>query len=437
MARLAAAAALAWFIGFPTIAFAICDDDQWHWVDVPGTQCLDGSPTGFAYVCFPELGPQAPLVVYFEGGGGCFDAATCACENSCTGPGPYGGCCNSPTATYISDHWDRSYSCDGQGWGTCTPKLSSDPAQSAAFNGPTSAFNDGAIHRWNFVDIPYCTGDGHIGPGSTHDFVDPNNGAPYTAHINGFPNVQHDIAALQNLGFAPSKLALWGSSAGGFGAECGMQTWAQSFPTALQMFAMDNSMPGFYPPFAPGAASANVFWGLAETCPFVLAEGDTRVGLDGVMRYNAINLPNVRKGFTDDYRDYAVSGFMCFLGASPEPNGTCSDATLRTLQDETRDIMAGNGNSKFFYHSSNCHAEKEGDGNAYQCKKAGAVGAPCSCPSGEAECHDAIDCGPTNDLCAWDPGNCNYDDMQEGGTHFNDWVRGLMQIPGYDWDNVP
>jgi hypothetical protein len=47
--------------------------NAWTWVDVPGTSCGDGSPTGVAMN--PGDGPG--LLVFLNGGGACFDYLSC------------------------------------------------------------------------------------------------------------------------------------------------------------------------------------------------------------------------------------------------------------------------------------------------------------------------------------------------------------------------
>ena len=47
-------------------------DGQYHWVDVAGTECLDGSPTGIVYRCTPPSEASRPLLIYTEGGGACW-----------------------------------------------------------------------------------------------------------------------------------------------------------------------------------------------------------------------------------------------------------------------------------------------------------------------------------------------------------------------------
>src|SRR4051794_27686424 len=70
---------------------ATCDG-RWHWVDVDGTFCGDGSPTGFQYICRGSA--DGPLLVYLDGGGACWSADTCDLS--------------SPDTTIVTDHVHRA-----------------------------------------------------------------------------------------------------------------------------------------------------------------------------------------------------------------------------------------------------------------------------------------------------------------------------------------
>src|SRR5262245_66183963 len=48
---------------------------SWTWVDFPGAQCRDGTATGIGVS--PSASGSTKLMIFFEGGGACFNAATC------------------------------------------------------------------------------------------------------------------------------------------------------------------------------------------------------------------------------------------------------------------------------------------------------------------------------------------------------------------------
>src|SRR5262249_19412294 len=63
----------------------ICDG-VFHYVPVPGVVCGDGSPGGYEYVCQPHVGRRGPLAIWFDGGGACWDADSCDCQEDPTSP---------------------------------------------------------------------------------------------------------------------------------------------------------------------------------------------------------------------------------------------------------------------------------------------------------------------------------------------------------------
>jgi hypothetical protein len=75
---------LLFLVLLPSITNSQQCDGRFHWAPVPGTQCLNGSETGFEYFC--ETGnPHTPLLIYLDGGGLCWNADTCFCPNDdCT-----------------------------------------------------------------------------------------------------------------------------------------------------------------------------------------------------------------------------------------------------------------------------------------------------------------------------------------------------------------
>ena len=110
------------FDGAPVTATA----GQWTWVDEPKALCRDGSATGFGV----RLNPNSDkLLIYFQGGGACFNSATC-------GANP---------ANFNSGTFALAVLAGGQ---------------QGIFNASDSA---NPFRDWNAVFIPYCTGDVHAG----------------------------------------------------------------------------------------------------------------------------------------------------------------------------------------------------------------------------------------------------------------------------------
>ena len=86
-------------LSVPAAADPLCDG-EFHWVDVPGTRCLDGSPTGHYYRCLPGNDARSPLLLMADGGGGCWDGVTCDCR-----PDENGQCQDYGVRATISMKW--------------------------------------------------------------------------------------------------------------------------------------------------------------------------------------------------------------------------------------------------------------------------------------------------------------------------------------------
>ncbi len=144
----------------------------------------DGTPNDYSFYFKP--GKEDKLIVYFNGGGACWNATTCL--TSLRTPGA--------TPAYV-------------------------PSDEAAHNDPTRqqgifdlANNDNDHADWSMLYLPYCTGDIHVG--SNDAFY----GAPFPVRHRGFDNflAARDWLTEHYKGDAPDKILVAGSSAGAYGA---------------------------------------------------------------------------------------------------------------------------------------------------------------------------------------------------------------------------
>jgi hypothetical protein len=179
--------------------------NQWTWVDLPGTECSDGSQTGIAV----SPGDSADLVVFLDAGGACWDAATCFTADTAK-PGPYG-------RTQWESQRDKEL-----------PGSILDRAL------PANPFA-----KETLVFVPYCTGDVHAG-----DAIQSYPGAPRPWHHKGRVNVQQAVDFLATMLPAPSRLVVSGSSAGGFGSLLAFDLFRSRFAN-VKGYAVDDSGPLF------------------------------------------------------------------------------------------------------------------------------------------------------------------------------------------------
>lgn len=157
-------------------------DGEWAWIPRPDTVCRDGSTTGIG---IRRLSDAKGVMIYLQGGGACYDAASCA-QNA-----------NTPIAgkSFSAADFDR--------W--------------TATLGNQGVFNTGnaknPVARWNHVYIPYCTGDLHGGSKENGEVP----GVAGKQQFVGYRNLHNDLEFLASYFGGAADVALVGASAGGAG----------------------------------------------------------------------------------------------------------------------------------------------------------------------------------------------------------------------------
>ncbi len=174
------------FDGQPVAA----DPGQWTWVPVPETHCRNGSTTGFGV----RLNPSSDkLVIFLQGGGACFNSLSCG-----TNPSSF------------SQNNFNNFAGGGGQQGIFDPNNVDNP-----------------VRDWNFVFIPYCTGDVHAGNATGVDV--PGFGSPSNQSFVGYANVGFDLKRIVPTFPNVTEVLLTGTSAGGFGAAFNYDRIAQAF----------------------------------------------------------------------------------------------------------------------------------------------------------------------------------------------------------------
>jgi hypothetical protein len=156
------------------------DDMKWTWVDFADTKCRDGSMAGLGL----SLNSKSDkLMIYLEGGGACFDLLTCL---------------GNPT---------NADSMKGE--------------HNAGIFARANAKNP--VKDWNWIYVPYCTGDVHIG---TKDDSNVQDVGPQ--HFVGRTNLTAFLNRIVPTFAHASQVLLTGVSAGGFGASANAEyvQWA-------------------------------------------------------------------------------------------------------------------------------------------------------------------------------------------------------------------
>lgn len=149
--------------------FPVGPYDQWEWTPLANMTCMDGKSSGV----YLKKGNSSNLGIYLNGGGACFNIATC--ETAAKNPQPGA------------------------------------PGNGGIFSN-SDARNPFADFNW--IAVPYCSGDVHIG--------DAIEKVAYKTRTFAGANNLRLIAEKAKATFAsPDTLVFTGESAGGFGAFSG------------------------------------------------------------------------------------------------------------------------------------------------------------------------------------------------------------------------
>jgi hypothetical protein len=248
--------------------------NEWTWVPVKESLCRDGSQTGFGIRINPD---SDKVLIYLEGGGACFNSATCGIN-----PASFG---------------EITFS----GW------------KGAAGN--TGIFNTGQeanpLRDWSAVYVPYCTGDIH---GGAADHVDvPGFGSPDNQSFVGYENIGHYLKRLVPTFKGASTVLLTGISAGGFGAAYNYDRVAEAFCPRPVILLDDSGPPMSDKYIAPCLQKQwKGLWGLASTLPAGCPDcnGPDGGGLVHYVDYIAEKYPQSRLGLISSDKDSVISLFF-------------------------------------------------------------------------------------------------------------------------------
>jgi hypothetical protein len=242
----------------------------WTWIDVPESQCDDGSPTGFA------VNPQdtSDLFIFFEGGGACWDYLTCFVVNSAT-HGPVGSAEWATRAASLPAPFDRTRA--------------------------TNPFSNATM-----VYIPYCTGDLHAGDNVAQYSGD---NVTRTYYHKGRSDTVAFLNRVTSTWRAPTRVVFSGSSAGGYGAALTYDLMRKTYP-ATRMYLIDDAGTLLEGDAVPAAERTAWFasWNLGGVvdplCP------GCRDDLSGFYTTLASRYPNDRMALLSSLQDDTISAYF-------------------------------------------------------------------------------------------------------------------------------
>lgn len=239
---------------------------EWVMHEAPDDcMCADGSD----FVYFSRVDDPERVVLYFQGGGACFDATTCAFE---------GG----------------------------TYKVRTGPDDDPTGRPGIFDFDDdrNPFQGWSMVFVPYCTGDVHLGD-TTREY------APgLTVEHNGFVNATAGYEHLLDSFPDATEVLVTGSSAGGVPSPLFGALVADALPDAEVAVLADAS--GGYASNPTTNAGISALWGTAAALPDwpELAGVDpASVGIPDLFHVAGNHAPRVRMARYDNAFDSVQRAF--------------------------------------------------------------------------------------------------------------------------------
>lgn len=270
---------------------------KWQTVKLsPTTGAVCGN--GSQYKFFVNRVPNTRnTIIYMEGGGACWDYASCTGQTGVRGarnpngiPDDYMSLLN-PGSSLVSPFVVR-----------------------------THPYSFVKTQNWNMIYVPYCTGDVYGGD-RVAVYTDPTGqGAPLVWHHNGIRNVRAVVAWLKNRLPRPTQMLSTGCSAGGIGSLTNYAPLRRDMaPT--RGFLIDDSGPAFsapvgsdpqqYPSIVLHTKIRDV-WGLDQgPLPYLATQlpGFSQNDLGTLYPALAASLPGDRLGHTHFWQDLNYSSY--------------------------------------------------------------------------------------------------------------------------------
>lgn len=271
---------------------------EWSWMPVEGTRCMDGSATGMG---LNLDGASDQVLIYLEGGGACFNGFTCS---GVAHPNGFGAADLESVAREVGDRgiFDRS--------------------------DPDNPFRD-----WNFVFLPYCSGDIFAGAAE--------QGVGGRVQV-GYENVGATLDALVPAFAKARRVVLTGSSAGGFGALYNYDRTQQAFGE-VPVLLLDDSGPPLSDEFLAPCLQNQIrqAWNLEATLPpdCDTCQTDGGGGLVNIIPFLAAKYPDRNLGLVTSTRDGVIRLFFgwgypsCANPQVPMPEQAFADGIAALVED--------------------------------------------------------------------------------------------------------
>lgn len=182
-----------------------------------------GAPgtTTSSFAVYYRKGTADGLLVFFNGGGACWNSATCSKPRLAGDKAFFAG---HEDQTMVGVYKAELLPGDG-------------PARMGGLLDRSNPRNP--VRNWSMLFVPYCTGDVHSGSNTAH-YTFPDTGKPFTIAHRGWDNMQAILPWLRAHGPQPSRLLVSGSSAGAYGAATHYTALRALFPKARAVYLGDS-----------------------------------------------------------------------------------------------------------------------------------------------------------------------------------------------------
>ena len=263
--------------------------------------CSDAPGSDPAFKFWARRGVSNNVVVFFDGGGACWDDLTCAVPRLASHRG------------------------EGDGFYKAELMPDDDPNNLSGIFDLDNPRNP--VRDWSFVFVPYCTGDVHSGS-NTATYTNPDTGESFSIQHRGADNFRVVLEWMRQNFDAPEQILVAGSSAGAYGAATHYAAIREAFPSGRAVMFGDAGQGVTTRDFL-NVRNASWHYQLPDT--IFGADGSVTADED-IVGLLATHFPNDRFAQYTTAQDITQTAFYALMGAS----GACRAWNQKMASDLER-----------------------------------------------------------------------------------------------------
>lgn len=296
-------------------------DGQTHTATCSG---FPGTDPAFSF--WAKKGKSKNLVVYFEGGGACWDNLTCTF----------------PIAPGLPSQVPQFF----------VPAITPGSTP-ATYDGIFKADNpDNPVGDWSFVYIPYCTGDLHAGS-AEQQYVNVGNPVlplptSFKLQHKGFDNFMVVLDWMKKHMEEPDRVLVAGSSAGGYGASVNFPWVAKTYPEA-RMHVIADASQGVTTPAWDASTPGRGSWHM-QLAPWVFGNDPSAIRGADLLAKGAQAYPRAKLSQFTTAMDSVQIGFYGVMKAYYGPGGACPNAGIDWYQQMSTKLQSYDASLPNFRH---------------------------------------------------------------------------------------